>query len=107
MRTRCVADFSDALSALGDVGMSPGLPDLRSELPGMDFFMTSTDASFGLPVLDDIVALIAAESMPSTRQTSVPCSDACPGGCLTQALDLLKSFSVDTSAPGSASASSP
>lgn len=94
------ADFSDVLSALGDVGMSPGLPDFGSDL-------TSMDASFGLPVLDDIASLIPAESMPSTHQTSVPCSDACPGGCLTQALDLLKSISVDASGPGSASASPP
>lgn len=102
-----VADFSDALSALGDVGMSPGLPDFGSELPSMNFFMTSMDASFGLPVLDDIAALIPAESMPSTHQTSVTCSDACPGGCLTRALDLLKSISVDASAPSGASASPP
>jgi Aflatoxin regulatory protein/Fungal Zn(2)-Cys(6) binuclear cluster domain len=98
-----VADFSDALSAVGDVGISPGLPDFGSELPSMDFFTTS----FGLPVLDDMAALMPAESVPSTRQTSMPCSDACSGGCLTQALDLLKSISVDVSGPGSASTSWP
>jgi hypothetical protein len=86
-------DFSDAFSALGDIEMSPGLlPDFNAELPNMDYFMSSVDAYFDVATL----APCDSVSMPSTRQGSVTCSEGCPGGCLAQALDLLKSVSVSS-----------
>lgn len=111
------SETSDIFSVLGDTDVFSTLAELGTDSGDMDFIMSAMDSPFGVPVTDstmtearnDIGSLLippqeinmelASSSdiqvLANGRSEMPRVAGTSTCGCLTQSLDLLKTFSVD------------